>query len=69
MEVILEYNDLMASELEVVGSETQTILDFYRNSLKSLPAFDWISGNDVWIMSMKKIIASFKITVEKCLNA
>lgn len=69
MEVILEYNDLMASELEVVGSETQTILDFYRNSLKSLPAFDWISGNDVWIKSMKKIIASFKITVEKCLNA
>lgn len=63
-----DYDDLMASALEITRSEVKIVLDLFPNNSKPMPDFNYDNQNESWNASMRIPIEAFKNSVKNFQN-
>lgn len=63
MEVISDYIDLISTELEVIRSDVEVIINLFPESFKPLPKFNDAMQDNSWSTSVKITIVSFETNV------
>ncbi|KAE9527257.1 hypothetical protein AGLY_012955 [Aphis glycines] len=63
-EIISDYIDLIAVELDVVGLEVKVVMKLVPEDLKAFPKFNDAMQNESWSTSVKTSIAAFESTVK-----
>lgn len=63
MEIISDYIDLIAVELDVVGLEVEVVIKLIPEDLKAFSKFNDAMQNESWSTPVKTSIAAFQSTV------